>query len=506
MHERLLIDDGHGLKPACVLRYTDKHKKSRAGLVISQGQTQDDCYASSVGGGSQTTSNPWAPFTSRIDWEVAKWAKLRGPGSTAVSELLSIDGLTKTLDLSYKNTDELNKVIDMKLPHWPVFQRCVAMLDDGESIVFHVRNIVECIQSLWRDPDLADDLIFEPERHFADEKMETRMYHDMHTGDWWWKTQLTTFRNKTAYPVYLTLGNIPKHVRRKPSRQAQILLAYLPTSKLEHITNKASRRRTSGNLFHACMHEIVKPLESLGKEGIVLVGGDGARQKCFLILAAYVGDYPEQLLVTYVKARKCLKVNELGSTEYKKACAKVGIKPVQHLFWMKLPFVNIYASITPDILHQLYQGLVKHLISWLTDALGYGEIDKRCSQFPPNHHIRYCVARVRCVFTFPEKALNHWFPGTGCQFKYFAYVEWYTPFLQSRLDPLSRLYKILPLMEQGHHKASIVPISYITQSIHLYLKFGPFAPPKWKSASVLNDCNVFYVNPFSNRFPYSTVY
>ena len=56
------------------------------------------------------------------------------------------------------------------------------------------------------------------------------------------KTQLTTLRNKSAYPVYITLGNIPKHIRRKPSRQGQVLLAYLPMAKLEHIKNKSARQ------------------------------------------------------------------------------------------------------------------------------------------------------------------------------------------------------------------------------------------------------------------------
>ncbi|KAF8824578.1 hypothetical protein HHX47_DHR8000471 [Lentinula edodes] len=37
--------------------------------------------------------NPWAPFQSRTDWEVARWAKMRGPSSTAFSELLEIDGV-----------------------------------------------------------------------------------------------------------------------------------------------------------------------------------------------------------------------------------------------------------------------------------------------------------------------------------------------------------------------------------------------------------------------------
>lgn len=38
-------------------------------------------------------STAYAPFPSRLDWEVARWAKLRGPTSTAVSELLNIGGV-----------------------------------------------------------------------------------------------------------------------------------------------------------------------------------------------------------------------------------------------------------------------------------------------------------------------------------------------------------------------------------------------------------------------------
>lgn len=38
--------------------------------------------------------NIWAPFILEIDWKIARWAKMRGPGSTAFSELLSIDGVS----------------------------------------------------------------------------------------------------------------------------------------------------------------------------------------------------------------------------------------------------------------------------------------------------------------------------------------------------------------------------------------------------------------------------
>jgi len=230
------------------------------------------------------------------------------------------------------------------------------------------------------------------------------------------KTQLTTFRNKTAYPVYLSIGNLPKHIRRKPSRQGQILLAYLPTSKLEHIPNKAARRRAVANLYHACMGFILKPLETLGLTGIPLESGDGAVRDCHPIFAAHSGDYPEQTLATCTKGGECptcpAPPNEMGNPEavgrprelgpildalqtvtkgpatFSQACRDAGIKPIQHPFWQHLPFVNIFRSITPDILHQLYQGNIKHLVNWLQQACGEAEINARCRRLPPNHNVR----------------------------------------------------------------------------------------------------------------------
>jgi hypothetical protein len=53
------------------------------------------------------------------------------------------------------------------------------------------------------------------------------------------------------------------------------------------------------------MQTIVKPLERAGHNGIILISGDGAARRCFPILAAYVGDYPEQVLVSLVKTGTC---------------------------------------------------------------------------------------------------------------------------------------------------------------------------------------------------------
>ncbi|KAJ3811030.1 hypothetical protein F5876DRAFT_88572 [Lentinula aff. lateritia] len=363
--------------------------------------------------------NKWAPFASRMDWEIARWAKLRGTGSTAFSELLAIDGVSEALQLSYKNSDELNSIIDTKIPaQRPAFVRQEVVIA-GEALDLYKRPVMECIQALYGSLEHAHYLCLTPERHYSDANKTNRLYHDMHTGKWWWstqkqlekdkpgativpvilssdKTQITLFRNKSAYPVYLTIGNLPKEIRRKPSQQGQILLAYLPTSRLLHITVKAARKWSIANLFHACMGDLLAPLKEAGVNGVVLSSGDGIRRRCHPILAAYIGDNPEQMLVTCsyygtspvctvskdqlgdypcsaelrdpIKAVQAAKL--INTAEWTKYCSDADMKPIQHPFWEDLPYTDIFRSITPDILHQMYQGVMKHLIVWITTIVG----------------------------------------------------------------------------------------------------------------------------------------
>lgn len=182
------------------------------------------------------------------------------------------------------------------------------------------------------------------------------------------------------------------------------------------MSNKASRRRAVANLFHAAMKIALQPLEAAGRDGITLISGDGVARHCHPIFAAFVGDYPEQMLVGLIKNGRCpvcpapregigeldsvlpprpiapiieaLRQIHEGPSEFAAACEHAGIKPIQNPFWLDLPFVSIYSSITPDILHQIFQGVFTHIVGWVRSACGDAEIDARCRRLPPNHHIR----------------------------------------------------------------------------------------------------------------------
>ena len=87
--------------------------------------------------------------------------------------------------------------------------------------------------------------------------------------------QLTHFRDKTAYPIYVTIGNIPKDICRKPSCHAHILVGYIPVTKLTGMQTQAARHRGLANLYHACMRNVLDPIISYGEIGVPMMSSDG---------------------------------------------------------------------------------------------------------------------------------------------------------------------------------------------------------------------------------------
>jgi hypothetical protein len=184
--------------------------------------------------------------------------------------------------------------------------------------------------------------------------------------------------------------------------------------------NDQEHRSLVQRLFHESMRIVLKPLIEAGTNGVEMTSSNGAVRRVYPILTCYVADYPEQCLVTCTKYGTCVKckapTNELQNptpaenrtqkwTEQiiEEAKKQADGKPrkfhsycmlkdvaggVYQPFWDGFPLCDIHRSITPDVLHQLYQGVFKHLVHWCQRILTPQELDRRIQALPPANGLR----------------------------------------------------------------------------------------------------------------------
>lgn len=213
-------------------------------------------------------------------------------------------------------------------------------------------------------------------------------------------------------------------MRRQPSTFAQILVGYIPVSKLECWT-KNSRSLEGYKLFHTSMEAILQPLVAAGQNGVEMTCADGQIRRVWPLVAAYVADHPEQCLVACCKESRCprceveswdrgepwpstlrdpdhalktMRAHNHGrrADEFKAH----GLRAIPEPFWANLPHCDIFASISPDILHQLHKGVFKdHLVKWCTQVAtgGADEIDRRFRAMPGHAGLRHFTKGISTI-------------------------------------------------------------------------------------------------------------
>ncbi|KAG8747275.1 hypothetical protein FRC12_014116 [Ceratobasidium sp. 428] len=393
------------------------------------------------------------PFADFLEFEFVKWMVVNDISQTARDKLIKLP-IMERCGLSFGSNYALNKLLD-KLPsagpQWTRIQRTITgTIKDAngknltEDIEIWVRDIIDVIQELIGNTTYGKKLVFVPQRV---EVNGTRKIDEMWTADWWMRiqqqlppgstiipivlssdsTQLTNFSGgKSAWPVYITLRNIPKSIRAKINSYSSLLLAYLPVPKFDCFPPSV-RGDQKARLFHESMTQILEPLISAGKDGVEMNCGDGYVRHCYPLLAAYIADNPEQTLVAGCKRNLChrctVKHDERGNLPEFPAPPRIpdhtavaleahdfghtsalfneqGLKPFGKPFWADLPHANIFSALTPDILHQLHKGVFKdHLMEWcllLIRSL-YGSADKvdyRYKAMPEHSSLRHFTSGV----------------------------------------------------------------------------------------------------------------
>ena len=286
-----------------------------------------------------------------------------------------------------------------------------------ESGTLWTRNLLQCIRFLLGHLPFGEDMVYGPMRIF--DTSGRRIYNEIYTADWWWETQnvipeggtvvpllfgsdkthLTNFSgDKAAWPLYMTLGNIKKEIRRQSSKRAWVLVALLP------IPPKHPESGEIHMTWHTAVNKVLEPVKDvdLNGSGYFLDCADGKVRQCYPIVAAWNGDHMEYVVIVPMISGFCpvceipknamghesgttLRTDRLSTNEYPRRdkfkyqralesgnshCLKdYGLQSEENPLW-DFPACDPYRLWQPDILHLLNLGIVKSMMEWV---IGYME-------------------------------------------------------------------------------------------------------------------------------------
>lgn len=202
------------------------------------------------------------------------------------------------------------------------------------------------------------------------------------------QTTINVVGGRKCWPIYLTLGNIPKKARRLHHLHSSVFIGYMPILNLEkHSTTVATRRRLKLDLYSECWKSIIESLGAkvLGGDAIVFRDPSGKYYSGYPRVAAFAVDYAEQAQLTTLKWMSCphcfqereswgvpgAVITHLRKYVDMKDAFEQGraqdyeLQDRYNVFWSLKTVVDIYDIFPLDPLHQLQKGVFEHLRNWL---------------------------------------------------------------------------------------------------------------------------------------------
>ncbi|KAJ3859983.1 hypothetical protein EV359DRAFT_75404 [Lentinula novae-zelandiae] len=336
-------------------------------------------------------SEPWEPFQSQDEWELACWLMESGASQTKIDSFLRLNKIRNNVKPNFKDKRAFFRTIDL-LPTGPSFS-CTPMEVMGnlkdtngenrtEVLELWHRDILECISELMGNPAFNEKQEYAPRREFREMKNGipcNRQYSEMWTANWWWNVQDKLPEDATVAPIILA-------------------------------SDETQLSTFSGD--KKAWPKMIQPLIDKGLAPTEMACSDGFIRSVYALLAVYIADYPEQCRIACCKRNSC---PQCTITPKKRGCLEPansiyrepvdisqGYNPSKfktlnmlpiNPFWKDLPLCHIFECMTPDLLHQMHRGVfADHSI-----ANGDEEIDARFRTMPPHPtlcHFRKGISKV----------------------------------------------------------------------------------------------------------------
>jgi len=120
---------------------------------------------------------------------------------------------------------------------------------------------------------------------------------------------LTNFSGgRTAWPIYMTIGNIHSRIRNSASNNAWILVALLPVPPSCSADNAAQLREyqdLKANNLHSILRNMLGDETSPRYRGVDMRCADGNARVCYLKVCGWIADYQEYMKLYNLEGKGC---------------------------------------------------------------------------------------------------------------------------------------------------------------------------------------------------------
>ena len=145
-------------------------------------------------GARQLFDSPWWPFQNGDEFKLGGWFIDSNTPKIKMNLYFNMGlglGQKNKSDDVFKSDHSFQKLLNSMgnpLTEWKDGVINFKELDVDHPVVFHYHDLEPILTSFFKEPYFQNRLVFMPEKHVSPDNI--RVFSEMHTGDWWWETQV----------------------------------------------------------------------------------------------------------------------------------------------------------------------------------------------------------------------------------------------------------------------------------------------------------------------------
>ncbi|KAG1749387.1 hypothetical protein EDD22DRAFT_981848 [Suillus occidentalis] len=276
---------------------------------------------------------PWAPFKSRLEFEIAELALEACLNNDQTDRLITLCNrcASQSEKFTFKNHKDIRERWEAVSHRTTGFTHDVISVPYDDSIrqfELYYRDLWEWAADLLRDPRLFPHMVFDAQRFSKfDGKTFVRFIDEPFTAETFWnvqsqlppggkplafvlyadKTRLSSFGTARGYPVVARLANLPANIRNGQGVGSGYVVGWLPIVKEDRDqAGKPSWVNFKNAVWHESFSKILSSLALKSHTGQWFDCPDNVPRWFFPIILILSADYEEQCIMSLIRGIKCL--------------------------------------------------------------------------------------------------------------------------------------------------------------------------------------------------------